>query len=137
MRVEKIDHISIAVRNLDEARKAYEQILELELACTYVAEQERIRVARYQVGDIWLELMEPTGPGDVLSYLERHGEGVFLISYKVADVEEGLAELKSKGYRTIDEKPRYLFNTRYAFITHRKELCGVLTEILDEKGVTS
>jgi len=132
MRVEKIDHISIAVKDLDKARKIYEQILGLELAYVYVAEEEKIKVARYRVGDIWLELMEPTGPGDVARFLEKRGEGIFLISYKVPDVEQALAELREKGYKLIDDKPRHLLDNRYAFITHPKELCGVLTEILDE-----
>jgi len=133
MKVEKIDHISIVVRNLDKARKAYERILGLELHSTYVSEEEKIRVARYQVGDVWLELMEPTAEGDVARFLARQGEGIFLISYKVPDVDHAMSELKDRGYKLIDDKPRHLLGTRYAFINHPRELCGVLTEVLDTK----
>lgn len=133
MKVEKIDHISLAVRDLNKAREAYENVLGLELHSTYVSEEERIRVARYRVGEVWLELMEPTGTGDVSRFLKTRGEGIFLISYKVADVEQAMAELLDKGYNLIDDKPRHLLGTRYAFINHPRELCGVLTEVLDYK----
>lgn len=134
MKIEKIDHISIAVRNLDRARKAYEDILGLELDSTYVSEEEKIRVARYHVGDVWLELMEPTGEGDVSRFLDKRGEGLFVISYKVPDVDRAMAELKGKGYKLIDDKPRRLLGNRYAFINHPRELCGILTEVLDDMG---
>ena len=76
--------------------------------------------------------MESTSPdGEVAKFIEKRGEGVFLISYKVDDVVEKIKELKEKGYKLIDEKPRELFGNRYAFINYPKEMCGVLTEIID------
>jgi methylmalonyl-CoA/ethylmalonyl-CoA epimerase len=67
----------------------------------------------------------------VAKFIEKRGEGFFLISYRVDDVDEALAELKAKGRKTIDQEPRELMGTRYAFIHPPKELCGVLTEVLD------
>lgn len=134
MKIEKIDHISIAVRNLNKACKVYEDIMGLELDSTYVSEEEKIRVARYRVGDVWLELMEPTGEGDVSRFLDKRGEGLFVISYKVPDVDSAMAELKGKGYKLIDDNPRRLLGNRYTFINHPRELCGILTELLDNKG---
>jgi len=132
VKIQKIDHICIAVRDLEKARKVYEEDLGLELACEYVAESEKIRVARYYVGDVALELMESTAPdGEVAKFIEKRGEGFFLISYRVDDVDEALAELKAKGRKTIDQKPRELLGNRYAFIHHPQDLCGVLTEVLD------
>ncbi len=132
MKARKIDHICIAVRDLDKARKTYEDTLGLELALEYVAESEKIHVARYYIGEVALELMESTSPdGDVARFVEGKGEGVFLISYRVDDVEEGIEELKSRGERLIDKSPRKLKGNRYAFIKPPKEMCGVLTEILD------
>ena len=129
MKVKKIDHISIAVRDLNKAREAYENILGLELDSIFVSDEEKIKVARYRIGDIWLELMEPTETGDVSKFLDRKGEGIMVISYEVPNVEQTIAELKSKGYKLIDDKPRFMLGSRYAFINHPKELCGVLTEI--------
>ncbi len=132
MKVEKIDHICIAVKDLKKAQETYEKILGIELDSVYIAEKEKIKVARYYIGDVGLELMEPTSPdGDVGEFIDQRGEGVFLISYRVSNVEEALADLKAQGYQPIDDKPRRLLGSRYAFINHPKELCGVLTEIID------
>jgi len=132
MKAKKIDHICIAVKNLEKAKKIYEDVLGLELYCEYIADSEKIRVARYYIGEVALELMESTAPdGEVAKFIEKNGEGVFLISYAVDNVVEKMKELKEKGYNLIDDKPRELFGNRYAFINHPKEMCGVLTEIVD------
>lgn len=132
MKAEKIDHICIAVEKLADARKIYEDTLGLKLAVEYVAESERIHVARYYLGEVALELMEATDPdSEVAKFIKRKGEGVFLISYRVADVEKGLAELKAQGEVPIDAQPRRLMGNRYAFLQPPKRLCGVLSEILD------
>ncbi len=128
----KIDHICIAVRDLAAARRTYEDVLGLELDCTYIAESEKIHVARYYIGEVALELMESTAPdGEVAKFIRRQGEGVFLISYQVEDVVEKMRELRERGYDLIDKKPRELFGNRYAFINPPQQLCGVLTEIID------
>jgi methylmalonyl-CoA/ethylmalonyl-CoA epimerase len=89
-------------------------------------------VARYYLGNVALELMEPTETdSEVGRFLEKKGEGLFLISYRVADTVKGLAELQAKGYPTIDDKPRSLMGNRYAFAAPPKVMCGILTEILD------
>lgn len=132
MKAKAIDHICIAVKDLDLARKTYEETLGLEPTVEYVAESEKIKVVRYYLGEVALELMEDTdGSGDVARFIERQGEGVFLISYRVDDVEAGLAELAAKGQMTIDKRPRALMGNRYAFIQPPKTMAGVLTEILD------
>lgn len=132
MKAQKIDHICIAVRNLEQAMKTYEDVLGLELDTLYVNYNEKIKVARYYLGDVALELMESTSPdGEVAKFIARQGEGVFLISYRVADVVAALEELKAKGYKTIDSKPRTIMGQRFAFINHPREMCGVLTEIID------
>ena len=132
MKAKKIDHICIAVRDLKKAQEIYEDTLGLELTLKYEAEKEKIRVARYYLGEVALELMEPTGSdSEVARFLETRGEGVFLISYLVEDVEQGLAELRAKGEPTIDKEPRKLMGNRYAFIQPPGRMCGVLTEILD------
>ncbi|VEN73635.1 Methylmalonyl-CoA epimerase [Candidatus Desulfarcum epimagneticum] len=132
MKAKKIDHICIAVKNLSQAREIYENTLGLDLAAEYVAESEKIKVARYYLGEVALELMESTTPdGDVARFIEKKGEGVFLISYLVDDVDDALGELREKGEKTIDEKPRELMGNRYAFIMPPTRTCGVLTEIIE------
>jgi methylmalonyl-CoA/ethylmalonyl-CoA epimerase len=132
LKARNIDHICIAVRDLGKARKVYEETLGLDLALEYVAESEKIRVARYYLGEVALELMEPTDQqSEVAKFLQHRGEGVFLISYRVDDVGEGLEELKARGEKTIDAAPRTLMGNRYAFIQPPNRMCGVLTEIFD------
>jgi methylmalonyl-CoA/ethylmalonyl-CoA epimerase len=132
LKARNIDHICIAVHDLGKARKVYEETLGLELALEYVAESEKIHVARYYLGEVALELMEPTDQeSEVAKFLKRRGEGVFLFSYGVDDVEKGLAELKAKGEKTIDDAPRRFMGNRYAFIQPPNRMCGVLTEIFD------
>jgi methylmalonyl-CoA/ethylmalonyl-CoA epimerase len=132
MNIRKIDHICFAVRDLEKAEKVYGENLGIVPAVEYEAESERIRVARYYIGEVAVELMEATSAGgDVAKFIERRGEGVFLISYRVDDLDSAMEELKGKGAKLIDEKPRHLFGNRYAFIQRPSELGGVLTELLD------
>lgn len=132
MELLKIDHICIAVRNLNETRRKYEEDLGLKPHVIYEAPTEKIKVIRYYVGETAIELIEPTDDeSEVAKFLRKKGEGVYLISYRVTDVNMALKELHQKGVKTIDEKPRFLMGNRYAFIHHPKELGGVLTEILD------
>jgi methylmalonyl-CoA/ethylmalonyl-CoA epimerase len=132
MKLKAIDHLCFAVRDLDAARKKYEQDLGLELDGLYVSRSEKISAARYYVGEVALELIAPTSAdSEVAKFLQRRGEGFYLISYRVDDVEATLSELKAKGVRTIDRRPRRLRGNRYAFIHSPGELSGVLTEVLD------
>ena len=132
MKAREIDHICFAVKNLDSAMEVYRDTMGLEPHGVYTAHVEKIRVARYYLGTVALELMEPTEPdSDVGRFLEKKGEGFFLISYRVDDVAEGLKELNGKGYKTIDAKPRKLMGNRYAFAAPPKAMCGILTEIID------
>lgn len=132
MKASEIDHICFAVKNLDNAMKTYRETLGLEPDGVYVATSEKIKVARYYLGTVALELMEPTeSDSDVGRFIEKKGEGFFLISYRVDDVAEGLKELNEKGYKTIDKAPRKLMGNRYAFAAAPKVMGGILTEILD------
>jgi methylmalonyl-CoA/ethylmalonyl-CoA epimerase len=132
LKAQAIDHICIAVKDLAQARRQYEDILGLSLHGIYEAPSESIRVARYYLGEVALELMEPMNQDcEVARFLKAKGEGVFLMAYRVDGVQAGLDELKAKGYRTIDQTPRQLMGGRYAFLTPPKDTCGVLTEIIE------
>lgn len=132
MKLEKIDHICFAVKDLEETKRVYQEDFGLTPTYEYVAESEKIKVARYYIGDVAVECMESTAPdGQVAKFIESRGEGVFLISYKVDDLSKAMDELKGKGVKLIDSKPRELFGNRYAFVHHPNKLNGVLTELLD------
>jgi methylmalonyl-CoA/ethylmalonyl-CoA epimerase len=132
MKIEKIDHICFAVKDLEATKKIYKEDLGLEPSLEYTAPSEKIRVARYYIGEVAVELMESTAPdGEVAKYIERKGEGFFLISYKVDDLSRAMEELKEKQVKLIDSKPREIFGNRYAFIHHPNKLSGVLTELIE------
>ena len=132
MKIEKIDHISFAVKDLEETKRAYKEDFGLIPTCQYIAESEKIKVARYTIGEVAVEFMESTAPdGEVAKFIDNRGEGAFLISYKVDDLSKAMQELKDKNIKLIDHRPRELFGTRYAFVHHPNKLHGVLTELLE------
>jgi len=131
MKANKIDHICIAVKNLDEARKTWEPILgKTKPDDSYVDELEKIKVARYWLGEVGFELMESTTPdGDVAKFVEKRGEGVMVISLNVDNTRKAMEELKGRGYPFIGG-PRPFRDCEFAFI-HPKKVNGVLLEIID------
>ena len=132
MKLEKIDHICFAVKDLEETKRVYENDFGIVPTYEYMAEEEKIKVARYYIGDVAIEFMESTSPdGEVAKFIESTGEGPFLISYKVDDLSKAMEELRAKNVELIDSKPRELFGTRYAFVHHPRKLNGVLTELLE------
>ncbi len=138
MKTNKIDRICIAVKNLDTARKIWEPTMgKSKPDDPYIDEGEKIRVARYLLGGVGFELMESTTPdGPVARWIEKHGEGVMVISFNVDNTREAMKELESKDYPFIPapggEKARRFRNTEFAFI-HPKKMNNVLLELIDYK----
>ena len=133
MKVNKVDHICIAVKNLEEARKIWEPVLgKSGPDDAYIDEPEKIRVARYWLGEVGFELMESTTPdGDVAKFIEKRGEGIMIISFNVDNTREAVDELKKKDYPFIGGA-RPFRNCEFAFI-HPKKMNGVLLELIDYK----
>ena len=133
MKTNKLDHLCIAVKNLDEARKIWEPILgKTEPDDAYVDESEKIRVARYWLGGVGFELMESTSAdGDVARFIEKRGEGVMLISFNVDNTREAMVELKAKDYPFIGGA-RQFRDCEFAFL-HPAKMNGVLLELIDDK----
>lgn len=126
--IKKIDHIGIAVSDLDEALKLYRDTLGLKVE--HVEEFEGMKIAFIPIGDTEFELLQPTDPeGALAKFVEKRGAGVQHIALCVEDVEKSLEELKARGLRVIDEKPRPgAGGARIAFF-HPKSTMGVLLEI--------
>jgi methylmalonyl-CoA/ethylmalonyl-CoA epimerase len=121
----------MVVKDLNDAVKNYNRLLDMAPEEFYVNEDEKLRVARYKIGEVYFEIMEDTtGDGDVARSIERRGEGLFLVSFKVPDAQEALTEAQRTGYRTIDEKPRPWRNSQYAFL-HPSGTNGTLVEFID------
>ncbi|OGA67718.1 MAG: methylmalonyl-CoA epimerase [Betaproteobacteria bacterium RIFCSPLOWO2_12_FULL_65_14] len=133
MKANKIDHICIAVRDLEAARKIWEPILGKDQPDdAYVDEPEKIRVARYWLGGVGFELMESLTPdGEVAKFIEKRGEGVMIVSLNVDNTRSALAELKEKGYPLIGGA-RPFRDSEFGFV-HPKAVNGVLLEVIDYK----
>ncbi len=132
--VNKLDHIGIAVNNLEESVKFYEEILGLKLQGIETVEEQKVKVAFLPLGDTEIELLEGTSPDSpVAKFIENKGQGVQHLAFKVDNIEKVLEEMKEKGIRLIDEKPRYgAGGARIAFL-HPKSTNGVLVELCERK----
>ena len=129
MELKRVDHVGIAVKNLDEAVKFYESLGFKASGYEVVAEQ-KVKVAFLPCGDSELERLESTEPdGPIARFIEKNGPGIQHIAIRVDDIDKALEELKAKEVRLIDQVPRYgAGNARIAFV-HPKATGGVLLEL--------
>lgn len=135
MKVNYVDHICIATKDVKKAEENYRKAFGWEVAYRYVDEPEKIKVVGFRVGDTatCIEVMEDLdGTGQVAKFVEKRGEGVMLVSLNVDNCSGAIETLKNNGVRMIDDKPRYFaeYKRNFAFI-HPAALHGVLTEVID------
>ncbi|MCK5783201.1 MAG: methylmalonyl-CoA epimerase [Desulfobacterales bacterium] len=132
MKILKIDHLGIAVNSIDEGRKFWGDALGLEFEGTETVEAQKVTTAFMPVGESEVELLESTAPdGPVAKFIEKKGEGIQHVAFRVENIEEALAELKEKGVKLIDEKPRMgAGGAKIAFL-HPKATKGVLVELCE------
>ncbi|HKS23515.1 MAG TPA: methylmalonyl-CoA epimerase [Thermoanaerobaculia bacterium] len=128
----KLDHIGIAVKSIDAAKKVYED-LGLNIEHVETVDTQKVRTAFLSVGDSNLELLEPTSADSTIAkYIEKRGEGIHHICLRVENIEEHLARLKERGYRLINEAPvPGAHGCRVAFL-HPAAGNGVLIELSEK-----
>ena len=134
MKVLKVDHIGVAVKSISEAKNLYSGLLGLSHAGSETVAEQKVTTAFFPVGDTEVELLESTSPdGPIAKYIEKKGEGIQHIAFRVENIEEVLAELKAKGVQLIDEKPRRgAGGAKIAFL-HPKSTFGVLIELCERE----
>jgi len=134
MNVKNIDHIGIAVNNIQESLSFWQTSLGIEPHGTQEVPEQKLRTAFLPVGDTEIELLESTSPdSSVAKFLEKHGEGLHHIAIRVDDIDAALAELKAKGIKLIDETARNgAGGARIAFV-HPRSTHGVLLELCERK----
>jgi methylmalonyl-CoA/ethylmalonyl-CoA epimerase len=132
MKIVKIDHLGVAVKSIDAGRNFWTDVLGLRFEGTETVAEQKVTTAFFPVGESEVELLESTAPdGPIAKYLEKRGEGIQHIAFRVENLEEALAELKAKGIQLIDEKPRKgAGGAKIAFI-HPKATSGVLVELCE------
>jgi methylmalonyl-CoA/ethylmalonyl-CoA epimerase len=130
MKFKRVEHVAIAVSNLAEVMKVFQEKLGLSLEYEEDFPQYRTKIAMYPVGETYLELLQATSQGsDVAKWIGEKGEGLYHICLEVDDIDGALAELKAKGVRLLDEKPRVGHGgSRIAFLDP-KSTANVLVEL--------
>ncbi|MBZ4643807.1 MAG: methylmalonyl-CoA epimerase [Deferribacteraceae bacterium] len=130
----KIDHIGIAVKSLDEAVSFYET-MGIKPYHYEEVDSQKVKVAFIKVGESNIELLEPTSEeSPIFKYIEKKGEGIHHICYDVEDVDKALETLKNDGFKLINEKPMKGAHHKIVAFVHPKSTNGVLTELsMDEK----
>ncbi|CEI73023.1 MULTISPECIES: methylmalonyl-CoA epimerase [Romboutsia] len=136
MEILKVDHVGIAVNNLEESLKFYEDVLGINCEGTEIINEQKVRVAFLPVGDTELELLESTTEdGPIAKFIDKNNGrgGIQHVAIRVDNIEKAIEEVKAKGYKMIDEVPRYgAGNAKIAFC-HPKGTDGVLLELSERK----
>ena len=133
MLLTEIDHVAIAVRDLEAAIEFYRTSFGCEVEHREVVERDGVEEALLRVAESYVQLLTPTRPDSpVAKYLEKNGEGIHHVGYRVSSCAEALGSIKAQGYRVIDEAPRPgSRGTTVAFV-HPKAAFGTLIELVEE-----
>lgn len=131
----RIDHIGVAVEDLDAAIDLYEESFEMELAHRETVESQGVEAVLLDVGEGHVELLRPLGPETAVGkFLARKGPGLHHVAYAVADIDAALGKLAAAGLELIDSEARVgIRESRVAFL-HPRSTGGVLTEIVEPAG---
>ncbi|MEJ5305027.1 MAG: methylmalonyl-CoA epimerase [Ignavibacteria bacterium] len=132
--VKKIEHIGIAVRNLERAIPLFEKLLETNCYKIEEVEDQKVRTAFLKVGETKIELLEATSSDSpIAKFIEKRGEGIHHIAFEVDDLQNKLNELKELNFSLIDEKPRIGAEDFLIAFIHPKSVNGVLTEFCQKQ----
>jgi methylmalonyl-CoA/ethylmalonyl-CoA epimerase len=132
MKILKIDHLGIAVNSIEDGRQFWTEVLGLPFHGSETVEAQKVTTAFFPVGESEVELLESTSAdGPVAKYIEKRGQGIQHVAFRVDNIEEALAELKTKGIQLIDQTPRVgAGGAKIAFL-HPKATNGVLVELCE------
>jgi methylmalonyl-CoA/ethylmalonyl-CoA epimerase len=132
--IKKIDHIAIAVPSLAEEIVRYRDILGLEFHGTEEVPEQKVKVAFFKAGDVYIELLEPMSPDSpVAGFLEKRGPGMHHIAFEVDDIRKQIGEFKGKEVRMLNDEPRVGAHQAQIAFAHPKSFNSVLIE-LKQKG---
>ena len=132
MKPTHIEHIGIAVKNLDEAIPFYENVFGLECYAVEEVADQKVKTAFFKVGDTKIELLEPTDEeGPIGKYIEKKGEGIHHMAFAVEGLDEKLKKAEEQGVRLIDKQSRKGAEGLNIAFLHPKSTFGVLTELCE------
>jgi methylmalonyl-CoA/ethylmalonyl-CoA epimerase len=132
--INKIEHIGIAVKNLDESEKMYKALFGKEAYKTEVVESEGVKTLFFQLGESKIELLEATkADSPIAKFLDKRGEGIHHIAYDVDDIEKEIERLKEEDFELIHQSPKSGADNKLIAFLHPKSTKGVLIELCQEK----
>ena len=133
MKISHIEHLGIAVESIEKALLYFENVLGLKCYAVEEVADQKVKTAFLKVGEVKLELLEPTSPDSpVAKYLANGGKGIHHVAFAVEDgVAEALAECEGKEIRLIDKAPRKGAEGLQIAFLHPKSTCGILTELCE------
>lgn len=136
MDLDKIDHIGIAVKDLDKSISYYTETLGLPLLKIEEVQSEKVKVAFIDAGNVKIELLTPMDQTSAIhGFLEKRGEGIHHMAFGVTGIEERLEELREKGVRLINEQPKIGAGGAQVAFLHPKSSYGVLMELCDKSKI--
>lgn len=131
LRIKKIDHVAICVKDVDEAIEKYRSVLGLEPALREVVESQKTEAVLLPAGETSLELISPRGNDGLEKFLEKRGPGLHHIAVEVEGIEEALAALEALGVPLVDRTPRKGARGHKVAFLHPKATGGVLVELVE------
>jgi methylmalonyl-CoA/ethylmalonyl-CoA epimerase len=135
MKLSHIEHIGIAVKDLQASIKFYEEVLGLECYAIEEVKDQKVKTAFFMLGGTKIELLESTDPdGPIGKFIEKKGEGVHHLAFAVEGIENALFTLKEKGIQLVDQQPRKGAEGLDIAFLHPKSTGGVLTELCENKN---
>lgn len=131
--MQKIEHIGIAVQNLEEGEALYKRLLGTDPYKRESVESEKVTTSFFRQGPNKIELLAPIGDdGPISKFLEKKGPGIHHIAYAVTDILAEMERLRSEGFRLLNEEPKVGADNKYVCFVHPKSAGGVLVELCQE-----
>jgi methylmalonyl-CoA/ethylmalonyl-CoA epimerase len=133
--IKKVEHIGIAVKNLEQAIQTFEKLLETNCYKIEVVEDQKVKTAFLKVGETKIELLEATSPDSpIAKFIEKRGEGIHHIAFEVENLNSKLKELKELNFQLIDETPRFGAEGFLIAFVHPKSVHSMLTEFCQSQN---
>ncbi len=131
--MERVDHIGIAVKNIESALSYYTETLKLPLLAIEEVESQKVKVAFLDAGNVKIELLEPMDvQSPVAKFIDKRGEGVHHIAFGVANIRERMTQLKEKGVQLLQDEPKIGAGGSEVAFLHPKSSYGVLYELCEK-----
>lgn len=132
----KIEHIGIAVKNIEEANKVYKSLFGYEHYKTETVEREGVITSFFKCGESKIELLEATREDSpIAKYIDKKGEGIHHIAFAVSDIDAEVDRLKKEGFRVLNENPKKGADGKMVVFLHPKSAHGVLVELCQDANI--